>query len=828
MDLDTRSKNIKYSPWVKAACIILSAVMFALSAVSALKVLLPATYFGSDGISDAEKLSFYNMDTVVRLFEDNANNLGYVSSASPETIKDYYSENKENIIDSALEVYLGKKEQIIEAELEYVVNNYRQNSDELYSAEISNEYVAAIPDTEADKQKYPVDPYAPNNVKAAQKILNYAKGAELLKYETLVREDAFVGEPFIYEYTNYDNSVKQIFIKSYKFSEEQSLKKITNSVDANIKSELNNIETDLVIAENNLKKLKNIRYYAKHGDTIHTNISESETDLKTANNSSLYYIKTGKDSTCSDTLNKSIFDEKFSDCESVYICCVDEDEISGSDDIAVAKRIYDSIDTGRYFIFASVFLVIAVLLAVCLLNLSGHKNGYDGIKLAFIDKFPVDLHFVICAGIAAGLAILSAEIIDEYINSSLPESLLLIIPTAMAVSWLAVLELTASIVRLKKAGLKIHKHCLVYMITVWLFGKAKKFLSFLKRKLKTADLKYRPEHVEKRFFILSCGAIILNLLFFINCPIIQELNLFIVGTLFLIIVDVGLVVFSWKYFKNLDKIITSGKDGGSADFGSEKVPESLNALNDIIRVNNSRVKSAVEAAVKNERTKAELITNVSHDLKTPLTSIVTFVELLKARNIEDEQAREYLEILGEKSNNLKHLIENLVEASKVSSGNVKLNRTMLNLKEMALQAIVEFQSEFEQRKLDLRFNENCEDVKVFADGQQTYRILENLLSNAKKYSAEGTRVYTSIRKENDCGVFEIKNISSEPLDISAQELTERFVRGDASRGKEEGNGLGLSIAKDLCEMQNGRLILTIDGDLFKAEVYLPLRENETE
>ena len=111
---------------------------------------------------------------------------------------------------------------------------------------------------------------------------------------------------------------------------------------------------------------------------------------------------------------------------------------------------------------------------------------------------------------------------------------------------------------------------------------------------------------------------------------------------------------------------------------------------------------------------------------------------------------------------------------------------MLNLKEMALQAVVEFQSEFEQRKLDLRFNENCEDVKIFADSQQTYRILENLLSNAKKYSAEGTRVYTSIRKENDCGVFEIKNISSEPLDISAQELTERFVRGDASRGKEEG------------------------------------------
>ncbi|MBQ7595767.1 MAG: HAMP domain-containing histidine kinase, partial [Clostridia bacterium] len=343
-------------------------------------------------------------------------------------------------------------------------------------------------------------------------------------------------------------------------------------------------------------------------------------------------------------------------------------------------------------------------------------------------------------------------------------------------------------------------------------------------KIKEIDIKYKPKHLDKRFLFLSIGAILLNVIVFLFCSAVHAVDFFLAGAIFLIVADAVFVVFAMKYFKNLDKIITAGQNGESADFGSEKVPESLNTLNDIIRVNNSRVKAAVEEAVKNERTKTELITNVSHDLKTPLTSIISYVELLKGEKLGNEQAKQYVDILGEKANSLKKLIENLVEASKVSAGNVKLNKTVINLKELVLQAEIEYQAEFENRNLDLRFNENCDAVNVFADGTQTYRVLENLLSNAKKYSSPGTRVYSSIRKDGNFGVFEIKNISSEPLDISPQELTERFVRGDASRGKEDGNGLGLSIAKELCALQNGRLEITIDGDLFKAEVYLPLQE----
>ncbi len=234
----------------------------------------------------------------------------------------------------------------------------------------------------------------------------------------------------------------------------------------------------------------------------------------------------------------------------------------------------------------------------------------------------------------------------------------------------------------------------------------------------------------------------------------------------------------------------------------------------------SELQKAVIKAVRDERTKTELITNVSHDLKTPLTSVINYIDLLKQCDISDEKALEYMGVIDEKSIKLKRLIEDLIEASKVSGGNITLNKTKLNLNELATQAIVEEGSELEKRGLKLIFNESEQKVIVTADGTKIYRVLENLLSNACKYSAPDSRVYASVYSDGGYGYFEIKNISGEPLNISAEELTERFVRGDASRNR-DGNGLGLSIAKDLCRLNDGELIITIDGDLFKAVVKLP-------
>ena len=247
---------------------------------------------------------------------------------------------------------------------------------------------------------------------------------------------------------------------------------------------------------------------------------------------------------------------------------------------------------------------------------------------------------------------------------------------------------------------------------------------------------------------------------------------------------------------------------------------SLKTLAEGMRYTNAELQTAINKAVKDERLRTELITNVSHDLKTPLTSIIVYVDLLSKCDIDDEKAQEYIAVLDEKGKKLKKLIDDLIEASKVTSGNVTITPTNINLSELCLQATVEAQTDFEKAGLDLVVKSGERQTIVYADGTKTNRIIENLLSNARKYSAKASRVYVSVYEEDGQGIFEIKNISAQPLDITPEELTERFVRGDKSRNK-EGNGLGLSIAKELCSLQHGELELQIDGDLFKARVKLP-------
>ena len=219
--------------------------------------------------------------------------------------------------------------------------------------------------------------------------------------------------------------------------------------------------------------------------------------------------------------------------------------------------------------------------------------------------------------------------------------------------------------------------------------------------------------------------------------------------------------------------------------------------------------------------KTALITNVSHDLKTPLTSIITYSDLLSKRELGDGEAEKYVGVINEKAIRLKRLIEDLVEASKASTGNIKINTINLNLCEIAMQAVGENTDELEKRQLEAVVTCPEEGVTVFADSRQTWRIIENLLSNVKKYAMQGTRVYIDVRRQDGFGVIEIKNVSALPLNIPARELTQRFVRGDAARTT-EGSGLGLSIARSLCELQGGRFEISIDGDLFKVCVALPL------
>lgn len=240
----------------------------------------------------------------------------------------------------------------------------------------------------------------------------------------------------------------------------------------------------------------------------------------------------------------------------------------------------------------------------------------------------------------------------------------------------------------------------------------------------------------------------------------------------------------------------------------------------------SGLDAAVEKSVKNERMKTELITNVSHDLKTPLTSIINYVDLLKRENFTDKKITGYLDILDEKSQRLKVLTEDVVEASKASSGNITLEMTEIDFVEMLQQVIGEFEERFQEKNLVMMVHFPDEPSMIYADGQRMWRVLENIFGNVVKYAMEGTRVYAEIINANKKVTFSLKNISAQPLNISPDELTERFIRGDISRNT-EGSGLGLSIAKSLTELQSGEFKIYVDGDLFKVTITFKAKKKES-
>ncbi len=229
---------------------------------------------------------------------------------------------------------------------------------------------------------------------------------------------------------------------------------------------------------------------------------------------------------------------------------------------------------------------------------------------------------------------------------------------------------------------------------------------------------------------------------------------------------------------------------------------------------------ALEDRMRSERMKTELITNVSHDLKTPLTSIVTYVDLLSCCPLEGE-AKNYVSVLERQAHRLKKLTEDLVDASKAASGALQINPETLDLTELVHQAVGEYSQRLEDAGLIPMIALPEEPVRILSDSRYLWRVLDNLLSNAVKYTLSGTRIYISVHQENGWAVLTMKNISAAPLTVSGEELTERFVRGDASRST-EGSGLGLSITKSLVELMHGSLQIVVDGDLFKAIIAFPV------
>lgn len=241
---------------------------------------------------------------------------------------------------------------------------------------------------------------------------------------------------------------------------------------------------------------------------------------------------------------------------------------------------------------------------------------------------------------------------------------------------------------------------------------------------------------------------------------------------------------------------------------------------ELARIQNG-FKAAVDKEVRSQKMKTELITNVSHDLKTPLTAITTYIELLEDESISPEQRKEYLSVLKRKSERLKYLIEDLFEVSKASSGNITFHPVDVDICNLIRQVYLEYEDRVEEAELIFRFRLPEEKVVLKLDSQKTYRVFENLYTNIIKYAMHHTRVYVNAEKTEKGIAIELKNMSATELDIAPEELTERFVRGDSSRNT-EGSGLGISIAKSLTELMNGSFELIVDGDLFKVVLTFPL------
>ena len=229
---------------------------------------------------------------------------------------------------------------------------------------------------------------------------------------------------------------------------------------------------------------------------------------------------------------------------------------------------------------------------------------------------------------------------------------------------------------------------------------------------------------------------------------------------------------------------------------------------------------AVDERIKSERMKTELITNVSHDIKTPLTSIINYADLISKEETDNPVIKEYSEVLYRQSNRLRRLTENLVEASKASTGNVEVNLSPCEVGVLLAQTVGEFEQRLEEKGMTLVTKQPEDPILILADGKHLWRVFDNLMNNICKYAQDGTRVYLSVEEEGDNAKIIFKNISNYQLDISSDELMERFVRGDSSRHT-EGNGLGLSIARSLTDVQNGQMEIVVDGDLFKVILTFP-------
>jgi len=458
-------------------------------------------------------------------------------------------------------------------------------------------------------------------------------------------------------------------------------------------------------------------------------------------------------------------------------------------------------------IFGSVLWLIGM---VWLTVTAGRRPEDEEIHLNGFDRWYTEIAAGTVIGIWLAGTIISGTLIA---NSSLGYShvvvtviVICLICGTYTMAWFLIGYL--SLVRRIKAG-TLWKNSLIRKVLKWIGKCSGKLADFARA--------FSRNTAEKIKVLLVGGAFLFLQFLIIGC-VFSGAGVFLLA---LMAVDVAVMIFAIRKADGQDRIMDGLKKISDGELQYKIKTDTLTGKQKVMAeyINNigGGLDAAVENSLKKERMQTELITNVSHDLKTPLTSIINYVDLMKRENPTDPKIQEYLRILDEKSQRLKVLTEDVVEASKASTGNIKLEMNDIDFVEMVQQVIGEFEEKFQEKNLTMMVHFTDEPSIIYADGQRMWRVLENVFGNVVKYAMEGTRVYAEISNRNKKVTFSLKNISAQPLNISADELTERFIRGDVARNT-EGSGLGLSIAKSLTELQGGEFKLYLDGDLFKVMI----------
>lgn len=580
------------------------------------------------------------------------------------------------------------------------------------------------------------------------------------------------------------------------------------TIEQNIKKKLD----DLYCADK-------INYYVKWNDTVFTNCgASSEQELMTAE---FYRLATRDEKGNNEIVSSQnryysypLLDELslYDKTTSIVVCTSIKEEYANE-----CKVIWDRQSTiiNETFTSTIIYVIFALILFIYLLCVCG-KNKDGEHKSMWLDNIWTEVHLVAMVGIGFGAVVLCVILLDEFYTGHFPLNMMnMVVGISAAITSAVVITSLLSIIRNIKCKRFVESSIIVRVIR-WCFKIFVKVLVWLRN----GFVGYR--NLLFKTLSKKTGVILISMLFAYTA-LIGLFGIFTLeaGNLFWIFVGIALFGFASFFIahrsKDIDEIkkgVSEVRNGNVAYKIPELKSEDMKALATNINDIAKGLDESVSAKVKAERMKTELITNVSHDLKTPLTSIISYTELLA--NVEGlpEEAKDYAQIIANKSDRLKTLTQDLFDISKVQSGNESVVLEKLDVSLLINQSLGEHDNEIKKSELPFCVNAPKE-LYISADGRKMSRVISNLISNILKYTMKNTRVFISAYEENGEVIMEFKNIASYPMDFNAEEIVGRFVRGDESR-TQEGNGLGLAIAKSYTEICNGKFEIVLDGDMLKA------------